>query len=85
MICQMLVAITQGSLLIEDTEFSEERLDLVSVAPKGLSDIVRSGDPEKADRRITQSSHDFWTGALANSARIFAERDVTYVMGPILD
>ena len=75
----------QSSLLVEDAEFSEERLDLLSVATKGFSEIGCSGDPEKADRRITQSSHDFWTGALANSARIFAERDVTYVMGPILD
>ena len=75
----------QGSLLIEDTKSGEERSDLGSVATKGLGDIGRAGDPEEADRRITQSGHDFGTGTLADSARVLAERDVTYVMGPILD
>ena len=77
--------VRQGSLLFEDAQFGEERLDLGSVPTDGLGDIRRAGGPEEADRRISDGGHDLGTGTLADPAGVLPERDVTHVMGPILD
>ncbi len=75
----------QGSSLFQDAQSGEESTDLRCVSAKCLRDVGYAHGPQQADRRISEGSHHFRTGTLADPARVLAHCDVTYVVRTILD
>ena len=75
----------QGSSLFQDAQSGEESTDLRCVSAKCLRDVGYAHGPQQADRRVSEGSHHFRTGTLADPARVLAHCDVTYVVRTILD
>ena len=75
----------QGSSLFQDAQSGEESTDLRCVSAKCLRDVGYAHGPQQADHRISEGSHHFRTGTLADPARVLAHCDVTYVVRTILD
>jgi len=79
------LSVNQGSSLFQDAQSGEESTDLRCVSAKCLRDVGYAHGPQQADRRISEGSHHFRTGTLADPARVLAHCDVTYVVRTILD
>src|SRR5208337_338960 len=78
-------ATSQGGSLFQDAQSGEESTDLRCVSAKCLRDVGYAHGPQQADRRVSEGSHHFRTGTLADPARVLAHCDVTYVVRTILD
>ena len=74
---------SEGSSLFQDAQSGEESTDLRCVSAKCLRDVGYAHGPQQADRRISEGSHHFRTGTLADPARVLAHCDVTYVVRTI--
>src|SRR5208337_2589380 len=82
---QATASYVQGSSLFQDAQSGEESTDLRCVSAKCLRDVGYAHGPQQADRRVSEGSHHFRTGTLADPARVLAHCDVTYVVRTILD
>ena len=82
---QVSALLLQGGSLFQDAQSGEESTDLRCVSAKCLRDVGYAHGPQQADRRISEGSHDFRTGTLADPAGVLAHCDVTYVVRTILD
>src|SRR5208337_5357538 len=83
--CQASLTLPQGGSLFQDAQSGEESTDLRCVSAKCLRDVGYAHGPQQADRRVSEGSHHFRTGTLADPARVLAHCDVTYVVRTILD